>query len=107
MSSITPMIGVSGDRRIGKDRPMTGRVSIHWPLETARVQDECVVFVRRQSKRPPPLDDGRGVVLSLLRTREGSNILSEAYFFICLLLFHVISTSTNIGFSNSICFHFK
>ena len=32
-------------------------------------------------------DDGKGVVLSLLRTREGSNILAEAYYYICLFLF--------------------
>ena len=36
-------------------------------------------------------DDGKGVVLGLLRTREGRNILAEVYFFICLLHFEVIS----------------
>ena len=36
-------------------------------------------------------DDGKGVVLSLLRTREGSNILAEAAYLICFLLFQSIS----------------
>ena len=34
-------------------------------------------------------DDGKGMVLSLLRTREGSNILAEAYHYICLLHFEI------------------
>ena len=38
-----------------------------------------------------PSNDGKGVVLSLLRTREGSNILAEAYFYICFFLFQFIS----------------
>ena len=35
-------------------------------------------------------DDGKGVVLCLHRTREGSNILAEAYYLIWLLLFQFL-----------------
>ena len=36
-------------------------------------------------------DDGKGVVLSLLRTREGSNILAEAYHYVCHLHFEILT----------------